>query len=196
MTKHISFQVLADNRLIFKILNIYNKNGVRIGTYKVPNKVFQILSLLPTIIGCIGMIQYCFDSSLNFGQVSSSMAVLLGTVQIATIFLTLAIKKDTIIKTVNKLQEVVDKSKAIQFFKPYLYNEIYLFKILGSEKSRSSCTVYEIYEKINSRVVLIFRKCAVFVIVTSFLVAAFIPVMSFIFGYPTFEYWILPLDMK
>lgn len=132
MTKHIWFQIFAENRLVFKLLNISNKNGIRIGPFNVPDSIFRILLLMPSIIGCISIIHYCFDPNLNFVQISSSIDLLLGTIQMAFTFLTLAIEKENIVKTVDELQKVVDKSKLITFLKlreKKIHNEMYLLII-------------------------------------------------------------------
>lgn len=108
-----SFQILSENRLTLKLFNIYNNSdGFRLGLINISNGFYFILIILPSIIGISALVHNSIDFSLDFEQRSTSIDVGIGTMQMFFIYLTLIANKSIIIRTINRLQFVINESKS------------------------------------------------------------------------------------
>lgn len=108
----VSFQILFENRLTLKLFNIYNSNDFRLGSINIPNGFYFILIILPSIIGIGALVHNSIDFSLDFEQRSTSIDVGIGTMQMFFIYLTLIANKSTIIRTIDRLQFIINESKS------------------------------------------------------------------------------------
>lgn len=106
------FQILSENRLTLKLFNIYNSNGFRLGEINIPNGFYYILIIMPSFIGIAALVHNSIDFNLDFEQRSTSIDVGIGTMQMFFIYLTLIANKSTIIRTIDRLQFVINESKS------------------------------------------------------------------------------------
>lgn len=110
MVNNNHIKVLKGCRLILKFTNLYNKNGVCIGSIKIPNFLCFCLIMLPVILLFVVQTWYCFDENFNLNSTSNTLAMVIAGVQMALVYISLSIKSDFISKTVNYLQNIVKKS--------------------------------------------------------------------------------------
>lgn len=104
-------EVLSGIRLILKLTNLYNKNGVYIGSIKIPDFIISamisLLSSYMTLLYFWAAVEEHFDMEI----ISGSLACTLGMLQTTIAYISLATKTYLVISTIDHLQEVVEKSK-------------------------------------------------------------------------------------
>lgn len=111
MWKKTQIKVLSDLRLILKLTNLYNKNGVHIGSYKIPDFFVFCLICLPSLYVAALLIWSVIEENFNLTLISMSLAAAIGHIQIAVAYMSLCMKSELIAITVDHLQDVVEKSK-------------------------------------------------------------------------------------
>lgn len=117
MSKEKKIEILTGLRLILKITNLYNKNGLYIkynkngDSVKIPNFVVFCLIFLQSFYMLTLLIWGVIEKKFDLELISISLAVAIGLIYTAISYISLALKTDSIISTVDHLQEVVEKSK-------------------------------------------------------------------------------------
>lgn len=106
-----SFQILSENRLALKLFNIHNSDNLRLGPFNISNGFHFIFIIFPSIVGIAALLHNSVDLSLDFEQRSTSIDVGIGTMQMFFIYITLIANKRTIVRTINRLQNVVNESR-------------------------------------------------------------------------------------
>lgn len=110
-------KVFSGIRLLLKLTNLYNKNGVRIkynkmgDSVKIPDYLLFCLILLPTLYYVSLLIWVVIEEKFNLKLISYSLATVICTLQVILAYISLAIKTDLVILTIDHLQEAVQKSK-------------------------------------------------------------------------------------
>lgn len=103
-------EVLSKCRFILKWTHLYNPNGVRIGSTKIPDLlVFSLLALQFTETGAL-YLWHCFDDNFNKESVSGTLPYVIGTTQMTLVYLSLAMRNRIIVQAIDNLQEAVTKS--------------------------------------------------------------------------------------
>lgn len=108
------FDVLNGCRTILKFTNLYNTNGFYIGAYRIPDFLVYSLLVLPMICEVILEIWFCFDENFNLETTSNTMQMAIGATQMASVYISLASKTDSIVEIIDHLQKVVTESN--EFF--------------------------------------------------------------------------------
>lgn len=193
-----SFQILSENRLTLKLFNIYNNSdGFRLGLINISNGFYFILIILPSIIGIFALVHKSIDFSLDFEQRSTSIDVGIGTMQMFFIYLTLIANKSTIIRTIDRLQFVINESKCKILNKNLTPDESNNSKInSGCAKSNGNCAIYHKFENQNSKIVISFWRTIIAIWISIFLLPLLIPMITFTFGYPSKDVWFLPIESR
>lgn len=107
----MEIKVLSDLRLVLKLTNLYNKNGVFIGSIKIPDFLVFCLICLPTAYLVALLVWAVVEENFNLTLISTSLAAAIAHIQIAVAFISLCMKNKLIMSTVDHLQDVVEKSK-------------------------------------------------------------------------------------
>lgn len=105
-----SIQVLSRCRPILKWLNLYNPNGVRIGSIKIPDWLATLTIISFIFDSIILYLLFCFDNEFNLDVVSGTFPYVIGSSQITLVYLSLAMRKNVIVEAVDCLQVAVTKS--------------------------------------------------------------------------------------
>lgn len=117
MSKNKEIEVLSGLRLIFKLGNLYNKNGVSIKynkkSIKIPDFLVFCVILLPVPYYVTLMNWIVIREKFNLKLVSTNVANTIGILQVTIAYISLVMKTDSIMSTVDHLQEVVEKSKIL-----------------------------------------------------------------------------------
>lgn len=114
MWKETQIKVLGDLRLVLKLTNLYNKNGVFISSIKIPDFFVFCLICLPTTYLATLLIWAVVEENFNLTLISTSLAAAIAHIQIGVAFISLCIKNKLTISTVDHLQDVVEKSKQFE----------------------------------------------------------------------------------
>lgn len=110
-------EVLSELKWILKLTNLYSKNGVCIeynrngDLIKVPDFIVFCLILLPIFYLALLSIWTIIDEKFELKLISTTLACVIATTQVATAYISLAMKTNSIVSTIDNLQEVVEKSK-------------------------------------------------------------------------------------
>lgn len=103
-------EVLGGCRLPLKLTNLYNKNGVHIGSLKIPNFFIFIFISLPAIYTAPLQIWYCFDEGFNLRTTSNTLLSIIALIQTGLVYFWLTVKSELMIETIDHLQNIVNKS--------------------------------------------------------------------------------------
>lgn len=109
------FQVLSDCRLVLKLTNLYNKTGIYFVSFKIPSFLISCIILLPLVFLLLSNVWFCYDEKFNLESTSTSFAVMLGLLQTILNYVSLLMKKDLIVITVDYLQKIVATSNLFIF---------------------------------------------------------------------------------
>lgn len=104
-------EVLSSLRGFLKITNLYNKNGVYIGSVKIPDFLIFCLFSLHTLNFGILCIWGILEQEFNLKLISFHLGGAIGFPEITIIYIYLVQKTDLIVSTVDHFQEIVEKSK-------------------------------------------------------------------------------------
>lgn len=108
-------EVLSSLRLLLKLTTLNNKNGVhfkynkRGDSVKIPD--FILLSLLSLLYYNSLLIWVKFEEKFDLKLISNSLAGAIGYVALVISYVSLAMKRNSVISIVDHLQEIVEKSK-------------------------------------------------------------------------------------
>lgn len=112
-----SIEVLSKCRFIFKWTNLYNPNGFYIGQTKVPNALAIILlSSQVTLTGILYFL-HCWDNGFDSDSMSGTFPYVIGTTQMTSVYVSLAMRNRLIVEAIHKLQEAVTKSNFAYYLK-------------------------------------------------------------------------------
>lgn len=107
----MKIEVLSGLRLLLKLTNLYNKNGVYIGSVHIRDfYVFSMISL-PPIFYTLLIIWDVIEEEFDLQSTSNSLATVIAVLQVTIAYISLAMKTDSMKSTVDDLQELVDQSK-------------------------------------------------------------------------------------
>lgn len=111
MCTNNKIEVLSRLRLLLKLTNLCNRNGVHIGSVKIPD--FFVFSLISSSLFYISLLLFwiAIEKNLNLKLVSINVAATIGFTQMAITYISLAAKSNLIVSTVDYLQKVVERSK-------------------------------------------------------------------------------------
>lgn len=104
-------EVLSDLRYILKLTNLYNKYGVYIGSVRIPDSVIFFMISLPSSYMCLLFFWAAVEEHFDMEKISGSLACTIGMLQPTIAYISLAVKTDLVISTIDHLQQVVEKSK-------------------------------------------------------------------------------------
>lgn len=104
-------EVLSSLRVLLKLMNLYNKNGVHIGSVKIPDLLVFCLVAFPTFHLWSLYVWIVIEENFDLNIVSFSLDGVIGQSQITLSFILLAINTDLIASTIDDLQEFVAKSR-------------------------------------------------------------------------------------
>lgn len=111
-------EVLGSLRLIFKLTNLYNKNGVHLkynrngDSVKIPDFIAFFFIVLPELFYGLLLIWAIIEEKFDLILVgSTSFSAVIALVQVTTAYISLATKTDSIVSIVDQLQEVVEQSR-------------------------------------------------------------------------------------
>lgn len=109
-------EVLSGLRLILKLTNLYNKYGVHIKYNKnadsaeIPEFIVFSLISVPTFVLTSLLIWAAIEQKFDIKLLSVGLAAIIGYSQTTSVFLSLAIKNDSVISTIDHLQETFERS--------------------------------------------------------------------------------------
>lgn len=104
------FEVLSGCRFVLKLANLYDKNGVNIRASKVINFLICILIVSPSIYVSTLYFWLCYDEMFDLRTVSTTLSSGIGVLQMGFVYISLAVKTDSIKKTVDDLQDLINRS--------------------------------------------------------------------------------------
>lgn len=111
MWTNSKIEVLSSLRLLFKILNLYNKDSIYIGSVKIPDFFVFCLIALPTFHLCSLCLWIAIEKNFDLKLTSASLAGSIAHLQITSSYISLAMKTDLIVSTIDYLQDAVVRSK-------------------------------------------------------------------------------------
>lgn len=110
-------EVLSSLRLLLKLTTLNNKNGVhfkynkRGDSVKIPDFILLSLLSLSTLYYNSLLIWVIFEEKFDLKLISNSLAGAIGYVALVISYVSLAMKRNSVISIVDHLQEIVEKSK-------------------------------------------------------------------------------------
>lgn len=110
------FTVLDGCRLALKYTNLYNKKDLQIFGRRIPNFLIHTFILIPMIYTNFLQMWFCIDEKFNLKSISSTLGNLMSLTHMSLIYVSLAVKSNLIIETLDNLQDLVDKSNNILGF--------------------------------------------------------------------------------
>lgn len=117
MVNEKEIEVLSGLRILLKLSNLYNKNGVYFkynkngDSVKIPDFFLFCLILLPTLYTASLFLWFVIDEKFNLTITSNSLVLAIANIQMAISFISMAMKSDLVRTTVDHLQEAVERSK-------------------------------------------------------------------------------------
>lgn len=117
MLKSNKVEVLSALRLTLKFTNLFNRNGVHIkynksgGSIKISDIFIFFLILLPPSYFVSLLMWAAFDQNFELKLISGGLCAAICSLQAAVPYISLAMKTDSMITTIDHLQKVVAKSK-------------------------------------------------------------------------------------
>lgn len=96
MFRSEKLQVLSGLRLLLKFTNLYNKNGVCIRSARIPNFFVFCMVLMPAFLFVLLLMWISVEEKFGFQYIIA--------------YISLAMRTDLIVSTVDQLQEHVEKS--------------------------------------------------------------------------------------
>lgn len=104
-------KVLSKCRFIFKWTNLYNPNGVHIGSTKIPDTLLTLLMSLQTTETGLLYLLYCYDNEFDSDSISGTFPYVIGTTQMTLVYISLALRNRVIVETIHDLQAAVTRSE-------------------------------------------------------------------------------------
>lgn len=113
--KKKQIEVLSALRPMLKLTNLYNKNGVHLkynkNPFKIPDSYVICLISLPAVYLASLYLWFVLDEKFNLKTISTSLGFAIGLLQMTLAYISLALKTDLIISTIDHLQEFTGKCK-------------------------------------------------------------------------------------
>ena len=106
-------RVLSTSRYILKLSNLYNKDGIFIGTYKIPNFVCPVVMVIIKVTYASLELWLCIDESFDLSLVSPALVYCCSTIQSLLIYTSLFLQRDLVMSTIDNLQNTVTRSNYI-----------------------------------------------------------------------------------
>lgn len=183
-------EVLKSCKRISFFANLFNKNGIQVFGYRIPNWFIDSILLLPMTVCSIQMIVYCCLFGTSLKSISSAVYLCLGISSIALMHICWAIENDLSISTVDHLQRTVEQRKSAT-------NKYFTYKVrnknsAGIESNDGSQIIYAKQEQRNGNLVKHLLYYSTFVIVSIYLPPFLFPIAYAIFGFPGPKHWYLP----
>lgn len=122
-------EILKDCRYYLQKLELCNKNGPIFGKISIPSAVIQFACVFPMSLTVVFMMRFIVISGFNLDTICSTFAISIGVSQMSFIYITLAVNRRLILKTMDQMQHLVDYRKnkiENQNLFIQLYRKIYL----------------------------------------------------------------------
>lgn len=103
-------QVLADCRYLLRFMNLGSTIELKIRRWKIPNNLLFTLLLMPSIFCFVCEILNMLEMNLDFYEDSNSFIFLLISIQFPMIYMCLIQTNGVIIKTLDHMQRIVERS--------------------------------------------------------------------------------------
>lgn len=103
-------EILSRCRLPLIWMNLCNKNGVYIRNYKIPNLIVCLMLATPIFYGFVMYLWLCVENNFDLVKLARTFACIVGNIKAILIFFSLAWTNPMIIKMIDHLQAVVDRS--------------------------------------------------------------------------------------
>lgn len=104
-------EILRTCKFFMQLTNLYNKNGVKVFGYAIPNAIIHFLYVLPMTFCLIWMSIFCYNFNMDLKTTSSAIYLSLGIFSMVSMYLCMAVKNDLIIESTDLLQAMVTKRK-------------------------------------------------------------------------------------
>lgn len=111
MSTNDKIEVLSSSRLLLRLMSLYNKIGVCIGSVKIPDFFVYCVLSLPTFTLALLNVWIALEENFELKMISTSLSGVIGSLRWLITYILLAMKADSIVSTIDSLQEVVEKSK-------------------------------------------------------------------------------------
>lgn len=115
MESRTEIEVISKCRGLLNMMNLCRKDPIEIGRWKIPNIFMFFLISTPMLISTSMEFWEVLETDVGFLKEASVILMILGSMQILSIYYSLALNNKIIIETVNHIQSVVNRSK-FKFF--------------------------------------------------------------------------------
>lgn len=123
MSNNKKLEVLSGCRFALKLANLYDKNGVSSRASKIVNFLICISVVVPSIYTSILYFWLCYDENFDLKVVSTTFSSAIGVLQMGFVYIALAAKAKSIRKTVDDLQDFINRSNPFSYFLYNLYKK-------------------------------------------------------------------------
>lgn len=109
-------KVLSECRKLLKLMNLCVKPEMRLCSFKIPHFVIFIVLSIPLCYSVAMHTWAAFEIGKNLKKVATVLLTIAGTLQMQMNYFCLQIKNQHIIHAVDRIQDVVDRSKLFSIF--------------------------------------------------------------------------------
>lgn len=106
-----TIEILKDCRYYLQKWALCSDKGPTFGKITIPNAVMNILCIFPMSLTVVLMMRFVVISGFNLNAISATFAISIGVSQMSFIYITLALNRQLIRKTMNQMQRLVDYRK-------------------------------------------------------------------------------------
>lgn len=110
MESRTRIEVISKCRGLLNMMNLCRKDPIEIRRWKIPNIFMFFLISTPMLISISMETWQVFESDVGFLKEASVILMILGSMQILSIYYSLALQNKIIVETVNHIQSVVNRS--------------------------------------------------------------------------------------
>lgn len=196
MESRTKIEVLSKCRGLLNTMNLGRKSHFQIGRLKIPNFLVNVILSTPCLVLMFAESLLVYDIGLNFFVAAPVVLVILGVVQMLSIYYSLTNNNECIIETVDHIQDVVNRSKKkLRIFLKQIWIDCSML-IPGSRDSMQSHEIYGMIEQKISKMVTNGVKMRNIYLLAILGPSALYPISYAIFQYPSKDQWKLPLPLK
>lgn len=105
-------KVLSECRILLKYMNLGRKNKIRVCGFIIPNSIIFIVLSIPLGFSITSIFLTIIDVGINLKN-AYVFLIFLGSVQVEIFYICMAMNNGVIIKAVDLIQEIVDRSRSI-----------------------------------------------------------------------------------
>lgn len=127
-------KVLSECRSLLRLMNLCHKPEIRICCVKVPHFVAFIVLSMPLCYSVAMHTWEAFEIGMDLKKVATILLTIAGTAQMQLIYFCLQFKNQNVIHAVDRIQEVVDRSKiSLQLnFSSWKYSKLNQISFFGN----------------------------------------------------------------